>query len=366
MGTDNIRLLIEQLPDGYEAASRETKAMRRKSGVIQDPAELMWLLLTHFAQGQTHLNMSALSQSCGIGKFSGVAFMKRLKNSGEWFKWILRHLGDACVAECMKPKGLENYRVKVVDASDVNSGVSKFSKSWHLHYAMDLFTLSSHEFKITDNKTGETLANFTAQKGDLFLGDRVYATKKGVSHCLAHEADFILRLRSDAFSLFSADGKRLDLLKLVKAAGTNEAVDIPVYVDLNGCGLGMRALRVCVIKKSQEDIEKALRRIDRRDSRNQQKTSPEARKFNEYVAVITSLPAEVRAEDVLAAYRYRWQVELYFKRLKTLLGMGEIPKKRKECMEAWLNGKMVLAILHEVLLSKLDFSPLGDGGWDTA
>ena len=30
-----------------------------------------------------------------------------------------------------------------------------------------------------------------------------------------------------------------------------------------------------------------------------------------------------------------------------------------ECMEAWLNGKMVLALLFEVLLSKLDFSPLG-------
>jgi hypothetical protein len=33
--------------------------------------------------------------------------------------------------------------------------------------------------------------------------------------------------------------------------------------------------------------------------------------------------------------------------------MGEIPKKRTECMEAWLNGKMVLAVLFEVLLSKL-------------
>jgi hypothetical protein len=266
----------------------------------------------------------------------------------------------------MKPKNLEAYSVKVVDASDVNSGVSKFSKSWHLHYAMDLFTLSSHEFKITDDKTGESLTNFTARKGDLFLADRAYATKKGVSHCLSHGADFILRLRSDAFGVFSADGKRLDLLKLIKAAGANEAADIPVFVDLGGYGLGMRALRVCVIKKSKEDIEKALRRIDRRDSRNQKETSPEARQFNEYVAVITSLPAEVSAEDVLAAYRYRWQVELYFKRLKTLLGMGEIPKKRKACMESWLNGKMVLAILYEVLLSKLDFSPLGDGGCETA
>jgi hypothetical protein len=38
--------------------------------------------------------------------------------------------------------------------------------------------------------------------------------------------------------------------------------------------------------------------------------------------------------------------------------MGEVPKKRAECMEAWLNGKMLLAVLFEVLLSKLDFFPL--------
>jgi hypothetical protein len=38
--------------------------------------------------------------------------------------------------------------------------------------------------------------------------------------------------------------------------------------------------------------------------------------------------------------------------------MGEVPKKRAECMEAWLNGKMILALLFEILLSKLDFSPL--------
>jgi hypothetical protein len=364
--TDNIRLLMKQLPDGYEAASRETKAMRRRSGVIQEPAELMWLLLTHLAQGQTLLNMSALSQASGIGKLSDVAFMKRLKNSGDWFKWILERLGGACVAQCMKPKGLDAYRVKAVDASDVNSGVSKFSKSWHLHYALDIFTLASHEFKITDDKTGETLTNFTARKGDLFLADRVYATKKGVSHCLSNGADFILRLRSGAFALFSPGGERIDLLALAKAAEPNAALDVPVCVDLSGCGLGMRPLRVCAVRKSEQDIEKAMRRIDRRDSRGQKETSGGARQFNAYVAVITSLPADVSADDVLGAYRYRWQVELYFKRLKSLLGMGEVPKKHGDCMESWLNGKMVLALLFEVLLSKLDFPPLGPGGRETA
>jgi hypothetical protein len=191
----------------------------------------------------------------------------------------------------------------------------------------------------------------------LFLGDRTYASKTGMSHCFASGADFILRLRFGAFLMHSDGGARVDLLKRLASAKANEAMDIPVTVDLSGCGLGMRKVRVCALRKSREDIEKAMKRIGFRDRRKQKSSSEGSKKFNEYIAVVTSLPESVSAEEVLAAYRYRWQVELYFKRLKSLLGTGEAPKKRAECMEAWLNGKMILAVLFEVLLSKLDFPP---------
>ena len=358
--TDNIRLLMKYLPEGYEAASKATGAMRRTGRVIDSPSDLMWLLLTHLSQGQTLVNMSALSKASGIGQISDVAFMKRLMNCGEWFKWILQQLSPMSVADYLKPKGLDGYRVLAVDASDVNSGVAKFSKSWHLHFALDIFTMTSHEFKVTDSKTGETLTNFTASKGDLFLGDRVYASKKGISHCLNNEADFILRLRSDAFLMYLDNGEKVDLLKRLSEAKTNEAVGIPVSVDLSDYGLGMRKMRVCALKKSQEDIEKAMKRIDSK-SKQHKKISDGAKKFNEYIAVITSLPHDINEDEVLAAYRYRWQVELYFKRLKSLLNTGEVPKKREECMEAWLNGKMILALLFEILLSMLDFSPPEQG-----
>ena len=362
MPKDNISLLMKHLPPGYEKASKETGAMRRTGKVISKSSDLMWLMLTHLSQGQTLVNMSALSEASGLGQISDVAFMKRLINCDNWFKWILQKLSPTIVADYLKPTGLVNYRVLAVDATDVNSGVSKFSKSWHLHFALDIFTLTSHEFRITDNKTGETLTNFTASKGDLFLGDRIYASKKGISHCLINEADFILRIRFNAFAMYSTTNEKIDWNNMLKAAEANEAIDIPVYVDLSEYGLGMRKMRICALKKSKENIEEAMKRIEKKDNKRQKEISANAKLFNEYIAVITSLPSSVSADEVLSAYRYRWQIELYFKRLKTLLGMGEIPKKRIECMEAWLNGKMVLAVLFEVLLSKLDFFPLEQDG----
>ena len=362
MGRDNIRQLMEHLPRGYEEASRETGAVRREGKVIKKPCDLMWLMLCHLSQGATLTNTSALSEAAGLGRLSDVGIMNRLANCTEWFKWAQRELAGAGVADYLKPEGFEAYRVLAVDASRVCSGVSRFSKRWNLHFALDLFAMASHEYKITGEESGETLTNFAAEEGDLFVGDRIYASKRGMAHCLAGGAQFVLRIRCGAFKMLSAEGSEVDLAKLLAATGSNRAVDIPVTVDLTPHGAGLHQVRICALKKSAGDIENTLKRMGAKDSRKQKETSAEARKFNEYIVLVTSLPESVTAGQVLSLYRYRWQVELYFKRFKSLLAAGEIPKKRADCMEAWLNGKLMLALLFEVLLSKLDFPPLGAEG----
>jgi hypothetical protein len=357
MRQDNIRLLMKHLPKGFEEASKETGAVTRTGKVIKKTSDLMWLALSHLSHGLTLTNTSALAEAAGMGNLSDVAFMNRFAKCTGWFKWILQRLASSGIADYLKPAGFEGYRVLAVDASKVCSGVSKFSASWNLHFAFEVFTMASHEYKITGGQVGETLANFTARKGDLFLGDRIYASKRGMAHCLAGGADFILRLRADAFAMLSDKGEKVDLPGLLAAGEPGKPMDFPVAVDLSAHGMGMREVRVCDMKKSAQDIENALERMDRKDSRRQKATSAEARKFNEYIVLVTSLPRTMDADKVLSAYRYRWQVELYFKRFKSLLGAGEVPKKREDCMEAWLNGKLMLAILYEVLLSKLDFPP---------
>ena len=83
----------------------------------------------------------------------------------------------------------------------------------------------------------------------------------------------------------------------------------------------------------------------------------ETKETHAYTFVITSLPESISAMDVLSLYRFRWQVELYFKRLKSIMDFGELPKKRNDSIEAWLNGKLIVALLVEKLLSEVDFFP---------
>ena len=72
---------------------------------------------------------------------------------------------------------------------------------------------------------------------------------------------------------------------------------------------------------------------------------------NKLEVVWTTLPAEADdAAAVLALYRVRWQIELAFKRMKSLMGLGQLPKKSDASSRAWLHGKLLLALLVERLL----------------
>ncbi|WP_277751915.1 transposase [Dankookia rubra] len=66
-----------------------------------------------------------------------------------------------------------------------------------------------------------------------------------------------------------------------------------------------------------------------------------------YLMLVTSLPAEVPAADVLEAYRLRWQVELAFKRLKSLLGIGRLPVRSEALARSWLFAHLIMALLIE-------------------
>lgn len=72
-----------------------------------------------------------------------------------------------------------------------------------------------------------------------------------------------------------------------------------------------------------------------------------------FLMLLTSLPPAVSAAEVLAAYRVRWQVELAFKRLKGLLGLGRLPAKCRALARSWLLAHLILALLIEGFAQEL-------------
>ena len=76
--------------------------------------------------------------------------------------------------------------------------------------------------------------------------------------------------------------------------------------------------------------------------------------------VLTSLDTDFTATDVLRLYRARWQIELAFKRMKSLFQAGHVPKSDPVTAQAWLHTKLLAALLIERLSEQArSFSPWG-------
>ena len=284
---------------------------------------------------------------------SDVGFMKRFVRCKDWIKWINQHMTKDEHQMYVKPEQLDGFRVMAMDASNiVSKGAVK--QIWRLHYAVNLFSMNSEIFQITPEETGESLKNFALQPNDLVLADRIYATITGIEHCQKCGADFILRLRSKAFQLYDSDGNKILLSDLLKSTGKT-ALDFTVYY--RNSDKELKPLRVCSVEKTDAEKEIEQKKIRQKESKKQIKLSDETKFTHNYFFVITSLDETFSAEQILALYRLRWQVEMVFKRIKSILNMGSMPTKTATSSEVWLNCKMLIAMLIEKLLSKVDFSP---------
>ena len=176
-----------------------------------------------------------------------------------------------------------------------------------------------------------------------------------MEHCMNAGADFVMRVRSKAFKMYDADGntiQRTDLLCTVTEAPT----DFSVYYKCPDQSL--HSVRLCAVQKSDEEQAYAQKKLRQKERKRQMKISEDTKYSHNYFFVVTSLDEHFSAEEIMTIYRLRWQVEMVFKRLKSVIGLGSMPTKTAESSEAWLNCKMLIALLIEKMLSSVDFPPV--------
>jgi hypothetical protein len=351
-----VAQLLPLLGSEYEAKCLELNIIQRKRK-IGSPSDLMFLCLLHLINGCSLVEISEIARLSNIADISDVAFMNKFALCGDWFEWITSQVVTQELANYEKPSYLNAYRPLAVDASDVVEK-GRSGETYRLHYAVDIFTLQSHSYKITKEAVGESLTNFEFEKGDLVMGDRAYGTITGIKHCLACGADYLLRLRTNCFNLYDDDGNKIERLAMVESLDYEESTEYTGYI--HQAKDSDIPVRVCVKRKDKEACAKSRKRMVRNESRKQRTCSDETKKLDEYIVVATSLPLSVERDSILETYRYRWQIENYFKRLKSIMDFGELPKKNEASSLSWLKGKLMVALLMEKLISGSFISPYSD------
>ena len=117
-------------------------------------------------------------------------------------------------------------------------------------------------------------------------------------------------------------------------------------------------VRVCALGKSAEDIEKGTARVKASNSgKNRGKVSELQSIYNKFIVVVTNLPEQITARQVLELYRMRWQIELVFKRLKSILDYDKLQAKTDLTSRAWLHCKLLTAAICELYVQRGVFSP---------
>lgn len=229
---------------------------------------------------------------------------------------------------------------------------------WRVHYAVNLADLQCDFFQLTElRQSGETFRRVPVNPGDILLGDRVYAAPPGVAHVLKGGGDVIVRLNRMALPLFDSHHRRVDWAAQTRTLQGYSPAEFSSWIqDAQG---GWTAGRLVVLRQSAEVTRWTRERMRRRARRDQEPVSPLSLELAEYFILWTSLK-QLRAAEILELYRLRWQIELVFKRLKSILGLGHLPKKDPLSAQAWLEGKLFVGLLIERLVdAAASFFPWG-------
>lgn len=350
--TNDWDVVVRLLPANWASEARELGALRRSRG-IADAETLLRVLLIHLAGGCSLKETVLRAQQAGWCSISAVALLKRLRGSEEWLRWLAEHFWRECGA-APEPSG---QRLRVVDGTTI-SEPGPTGSQWRVHYAIQLSTLRCDYYELTDVHGGESFRRFPVTPGDVVLADRGYARAPGIGYVVGEGGDVLVRLHVQSLPLYGPSGKRLSLRSRVLRLKIGGRGDWQAFVHAPAgpvCG------RLVAIKRSEAAAERVRLRMKRRAKHNKQEVSARALELAGYVLLWTTLPKEsYSAKVVLDMYRWRWQIELAIKRMKSIMTLGALPKKTDASSRAWLQGKLFVALLVERLWHEAEsFSPWG-------
>jgi hypothetical protein len=351
---ENWQVLVSLFPPDWEEQARRTHAIWQQRG-ITNPGILLRTFLLHVAKGYSLRETAVRAREAGLAAISDVGLLKRLRRSELWLHRLCVELwaenGIRIPAEArMRP-------VRIVDGTVVKEP-GKTGGQWRILYSIRLPELRCDFFELTPmvgEGNGESFARVPVGEGDLLLGDAGSCTASGIEAVVARGGDVLVRINPQALVLQDRQGRNLSLLRKLQTLKTAGQIG-EWQVRVAGTPVSGR---VCAVRKSEQAIRRGHRRLHWQASKKQSRTKPEAWEYVRYVAVFTNVEA-AWAGSILEWCRIRWQLELVFKRLKSLAQRGHLPKYDGQSPRAWLYGKSFVALLTQKLTRvERDISPWG-------
>ncbi len=175
----------------------------------------------------------------------------------------------------------------------------------------------------------------------------------------------IVRVNTGALGLRTTQGEPFDLLAAVsslKRAGAIRSWTTQVVINDDRAQPARTVPgRVCALRKSAAAIKLAHRKVHQEAARRGKRTQADTLRFAEYVIVFTTFPAATfSAAEIPEWYRLRWQMELVFKRFKSLAQLGHLPNYDDDSAKAWWARRLDRSWCATLTIVVYSFNMLGD------
>jgi hypothetical protein len=316
---DNWSQILAFLPSDLEERAKATGAFTRARGV-PDAKTLLRLLLAYCATSMSFRQTVAWAKSLDIAHLSDVSLIERMERSEPW----LTNLLQAFLSEIPPPS--VQRPIHLIDATHI---VSPDNKLWRLHVAYDACRQTIEQIKLADAHTMEHFRHFKPQAGVLYLADRAYGYTTGISHILNGQAHVLCRIKAKKYLPYA---KIDQIVELESPQG-----------------------RIIISPIPKEKLGRIVQRMKRRANRSQRKVSNKTLEANRFICLFCS-DDSLTAKEIVALYRWRWQVELLFKRLKSLQNLDKMAVKSPTLIHVYLLCHVLLAMIAQRLQQEA-FSP---------
>jgi Transposase DDE domain len=353
---DDWQFLLTFLPAGWQDQAKALGAIQR-CRKFERPETLLRTLFIHLSDGCSLRETAVRAKHGNIVDISDVALLKRLKAAGAWLQWMAAGVMQKWIEK--QPDAIfgDKLRIRLIDGTTVQEPGST-GATWRMHYSILLPSLQCNEVHVTSPKVGESFKRFTVEPGDVFLGDRGYAHREALWYVLEGGGQVLVRINLTNLPLVDEHGAPFPLLERLRTLTGTRLGDWEVRLPAE-----QRLIpgRLCALKKNKGAAERARLQALRESHKKWHKVRPETLEAAEYTFVFTTLPGDAfTPAKILEMYRGRWQIEIVFKRLKSLLGLGHLNKTDVALSKAWLQGKLLVAFLIEALVAAAErFFPWG-------
>lgn len=353
-------LLLARLAgaEAVDASAVASGALKRRREV-RDGAGLLRLGMGYGPGGLSLREASAWADTQGIARMSDVALLKRLRAAADWYGELAGQLLSAQAGVAPAQAGVRPLRL--VDGT-VLSAPGSAGSDWRLHVAYDPQAQRFTALELTDGLGAERLERLPVLPGEIRIADRGFGGRPDGFRALSEgPGDYVVRVSWRGLHWCTPDGGRFDILGFLRSLGPAAIGEARVAIGRARGKRGWQPVeaRLIALAMPPEQAEQARKRARRAASKHSQQLQAGTVEAAGFLLLLTSLEAgDYTAAQVGALYRLRWQVELAFKRLKSLLHLDELRAKDPELARAWIYTHLIAALmLDEVAQHALDSSP---------